>query len=162
MLTKAGYDSDGEDSTEKGYTPSVSEANALHGSQDHLIPAASAPLAGTRSNITISVTNLPAAEQHLLYSLRQLNLRGWDSGDKSAFSLNKTEQEIINLAFDMSTSDQMTDFERSVLAKVRAWQSSALPPLSLATHAQRVFINTIRDWRRSQRPEPFIKRLFRR
>lgn len=160
MLTKAEYDSEG--SFRDGYTSSTADADTLLGSQDRLISTSSAPLAGTLSSVPVFITNLPNTEQHLMYSLRQLNLRGWDSGDKIVFSMNKTEQEIVNLAFEMSVSEQLTDFERTILAKVRAWQSSVLPPLSLATHPQRTFINAIREWRRSQRPEPFVKRLFRK
>jgi hypothetical protein len=161
MLTKAGYDSDYEESLGHGYTASMADADTLHGSQDHLIPASSAP-ASSITNIPNFVATLPTTEQQLIWSLRQLNLRGWADGDKSAFSMNKTEQGIVDLAFEISATDQMTDFERSVLAKVRAWESSILPPISLATPAQRTFINTIRDWRRSQKPAPFIKRLFRK
>lgn len=160
LLTKAEYDP--EESFPNDDTSSIVDAGAMYGSQDELIPESSTPLAGTLSNIPKFVTSLSNAEQHLIYSLRQLKLRGWDSGDKLAFSMNKTEQEIVNLAFEMCTSEQMTEFERAVLAKVRVWQSSVLPPLSLATHAQRTFINAIRKWRHTQRPEPFIKRLLRK
>ncbi|KUL85557.1 hypothetical protein ZTR_08080 [Talaromyces verruculosus] len=151
-----------EESFPCGYTSSTADADTLLGSQDRLISSSSAPLAGTLSSVPVFITNLPNTEQHLIYSLRQLNLRGWGGGDKIVFSMNKTEQEIVDLAFEMSASEQMTEFERTVLAKVRSWQSSILPPLSLATHAQRTFINAIREWRRSQRPELFIKRLFRK
>ena len=156
ILTKVGYDS--EESLRDGYTPSMADVDTLHGSQDRLI--SSAPLAVTPSYVPHLVTSLPNTEQHLIYSLRQLKLTGWDSGDKYVFSMNKTEQEIVDLAFNMASTEQLTEFERSVLAKVRGWQSATLPPLSLATHAQRTFINAIRNWRRTQRPQPFIKRIF--
>lgn len=158
MLTKAEYGY--EESIRDGYTPSMADADTLHSSQDRLVP--SAPLVGTPSDVPHLVSSLPNTEQHLIYSLRQLKLTGWNSGDKSVFSMNKTEQDIVNLAFNMAPTEQLTEFERSVLAKVRGWQSATLPPLSLATHAQRTFINAIREWRRTQRPQPFIKRIFRR
>lgn len=160
MLTKAEYDS--EESFPYGCTSSTADADTLLGSQDRLISTSSAPLAGTLSSVPVFIPKLPNTEQHLIYSLRHLNLRGWNSGDKIVFSMNKTEQEIVNLSFEMSASEQLTEFERTVLAKVRSWQSSILPPLSLATYAQRTFINAIREWRRSQRPGPFIKRFFRK
>ncbi|KAE8554095.1 hypothetical protein EYB25_002633 [Talaromyces marneffei] len=153
------YDFEYEGSLGKDQTPSNSEA---HGSHDRLIPTSSEPLAGTIFDTPTSVADLSATEQYLIYSLRQLNLGGWASGDKSVLPLNKTEQEIIDLAFAMSATDQMTDFERCIISKVRTWNNTGIPPLSLATYAQRTFIDTIRDWRRSQKPESFIKRLFRK
>uniref|UniRef100_A0A093UVC2 Uncharacterized protein n=1 Tax=Talaromyces marneffei PM1 TaxID=1077442 RepID=A0A093UVC2_TALMA len=100
------YDFEYEGSLGKDQTPSNSEA---HGSHDRLIPTSSEPLAGTIFDTPTSVADLSATEQYLIYSLRQLNLGGWASGDKSVLPLNKTEQEIIDLAFAMSATDQMTD-----------------------------------------------------
>ena len=160
MLISSGRNS--EENSQMGYAESTTEADTLHGSQDQLISPSTTPLAGALSNIPVSIARLPLAEQRLIHSLRQLDLRHWNYGDKSIFPMNKSEQAIVDAAFEMSATNQMTDFERLVLAKVRFWQSSLIAPVSLATYDQRVFINKIRDWRKTQKPEPFLKRFFRK